>query len=105
MSDLISCPVCNWVGLNRPPYTTWPPDPDMVLTPPYMYQLGMPTYEVCVRCGYEFGFDDDPGEEGAETSFEEYRAKWIAKGKPWLNPLTGQSLGFSGNDTPSDPEE
>ena len=105
MSDLLACPVCNWVGLERPPYAIWPPDPEIVLTPPYMYQLGMPSYEVCARCAFEFGFDDDPGEEGAEQSFEQYRAWWIGAGKPWLNPVYAEAAGYPGNSTPSDPEE
>jgi hypothetical protein len=53
----------------------------MLLTPPYEDQLGMPSYEVCPNCGFEFGNDDNPGTAQPE-SFENYRADWEAEGSP-----------------------
>jgi hypothetical protein len=49
--------------------------------------LGMPSYEVCQRCGYEFGFDDNPG-VAAPVSFEDYREEWINDGRKWFGPPT-----------------
>jgi hypothetical protein len=51
------------------------------LTPPYEDFLGRPSYEVCSRCGFEFGNDDNPG-TGEPVSFEEYRREWKAEGRP-----------------------
>jgi hypothetical protein len=84
---IYSCPVCDYPGLDVKPYAIWPPPPTGVaLSPPYNEWLGRPSYDVCVRCSYEFGFDDDPGFEDPGTSFEDYRAQWVADGKPWLAP-------------------
>jgi hypothetical protein len=77
------CPVCGFHGIGKP-YERWPPPEGLVLTPPYVVQLGNPSYEVCERCEYEFGFDDDPG-GGSPVSFEEYRVEWVAS----LPQLTG----------------
>lgn len=55
----------------------------IALHPPYGNQLGRPSYEVCIRCAFEFGNDDDPG-TAPGVSFEEYRVEWIARGRPWL---------------------
>ena len=79
-----SCPVCGYPGLDVKPYASWPPPEGLLLAPPYEVLLGSPSYDVCVRCSYEFGFDDNPDWETPGTSFEEYRARWVADGKPWL---------------------
>lgn len=79
------CPVCDYTGLAVPPYEVWPPPPGTDLMPPYAQQLGRPSYEVCPRCGFEFGNDDDPG-TAAPVSFEEYRADWVAGGRRWFDP-------------------
>jgi hypothetical protein len=78
---MYDCPVCRSSELTQPPYATWPPPEGMVLTPPYEDQLGMPSYEVCPNCGFEFGNDDNPGTTQPE-SFENYRADWEAEGSP-----------------------
>ena len=49
------CPVCGF-DLNEPPYKD-----------------GYPSYDICVCCGFEYGFDDQS--EG--HTFESYRANWI----------------------------
>ena len=85
MTVTYSCPVCGYDGLTTPPYRTWPPPTDVVLRPPYEDALGQPSYEVCPRCGFEFGNDDNPG-TGAPESWEEYRRDWEAHGSPWFDP-------------------
>src|SRR5437588_9596459 len=54
-ADVIECPVCGYVGLAANPYEQWPPPPEVDLTPPYEQVLGHPSYEICPRCGFEFG--------------------------------------------------
>jgi len=82
---VIECPVCGDANLKQAPYTTWPPPGDVQISPPYEDFLGGASYEVCVRCGYEFGYDDNPGTAPGE-SFGEYRERWIERGRPWLAP-------------------
>lgn len=81
---MFTCPVCDYPGLTTAPYELWPPAKDLVLKPPYELQLGRPSYEVCPKCGFEFGNDDNPG-TAEPASFEEYRAEWIDEGMPWFN--------------------
>lgn len=82
MADLFTCPVCHAQGLTVPPYAMWPPPEGLVLVPPYCAQLGTASYEVCPECGFEFGNDDDPGDDIPGDSFATYRAAWIARGRP-----------------------
>jgi hypothetical protein len=56
----------------------------MVLTPPYLNQLGSASYEICHQCAYEFGYDDDPWDGEPGPTFEEYRRTWILSGRPWF---------------------
>lgn len=84
MNRLWCCPVCGHRGLASTPYATWPPPAELHIEPPYNLQLGRASYEVCVRCGFEFGNDDDPGEGLAGDSFPQYLADWQAQGRPWL---------------------
>lgn len=76
------CPVCGLATLDAPPYELWPPPPAIALRPPYVDALGDPSYEVCPVCGYEFGFDDDPGAGMQGESFDEYHRQWVAAGHP-----------------------
>ncbi len=78
------CPVCDFPGLQLPPYQTWPPPAGTAISPPYEEYLGRPSYEVCPRCGYEFGNDDNPGARDP-VSFERYRQEWTARGQPWFD--------------------
>jgi hypothetical protein len=84
--DLYDCPVCGHHGIGKP-YEQWPPPENLELTPPYEAQLGTPSYDVCERCGFEFGNDDNPG-TAPPVSFEQYRAEWLAHGRPWLDGHT-----------------
>ena len=81
--DLIQheCPVCGQ-ALQTKPYEVWPP-PQRIedLSPPYENALGRPSYDVCPRCGFEFGNDGNPG-TASPVTFEEYRRDWIQRGKP-----------------------
>jgi hypothetical protein len=79
---VFECPVCGSLELTVPPYESWPPPPGLALSPPYEDLLGMPSYEVCPNCGFEFGNDDNPGGSATPSSFEEYRAEWVAQGEP-----------------------
>ena len=63
------------------PYATWPPPLGSDLSPPYENLLGRPSYEVCPQCGFEFGNDDNPGTAPGD-SFESYRQRWEAEGRP-----------------------
>lgn len=81
---MFSCPVCCNETLEAAPYEVWPPPGNLVISPPYEDFLGRPSYEVCPRCGFEFGNDDNPG-TGDGVSFEEYRRGWEAEGKPWFD--------------------
>jgi hypothetical protein len=38
----------------------------------------------CLRCGFEFGNDDDPG-TAAPVSFDQYRDEWEAEDRPWFD--------------------
>lgn len=80
------CPVCEYAGLTTPPYATWPPPTGLEIHPPYEETLGVPSYEVCPQCGFEFGNDDNPG-TSEPVSFESYRADWECKGSPVFDPV------------------
>lgn len=75
----VDCPVCEQPTLSQKPYERWPPPRQMEIAPPYEDFLGRPSYEVCARCGFEFGNDDNPG-TGPPKSFSEYRREWQARG-------------------------
>lgn len=80
---MYSCPVCAYPGLDAPPYAIWPPPEGIPLKPPYEAMLGDPSYDVCPRCGFEFGNDDNPG-TADPSSFEQYREEWEASGSLWF---------------------
>jgi hypothetical protein len=44
----------------------------------------MPSYDVCACCGFEFGFDDNPG-TAEPQSFEAYRLGWRDDGCRWFD--------------------
>ena len=54
-------------------------------TPPYGLSLGEASYDVCPCCGFEFGFDDEPGGGTEPSTFASYRAEWIAGGYRWFD--------------------
>lgn len=78
---LYACPVCGSVELTTKPYERWPPPEGLTLSPPYEEMLGRPSYEVCPKCGFEFGNDDNPG-TATPTSFDDYRLEWQLRGSP-----------------------
>jgi hypothetical protein len=82
------CPCCGYNGLTSAPYTGMSDvsaNTTGKVDPPYAKYFGMPSYEVCDCCGYEFGNDDEPG-TADPVSFEMYRKEWIAKGCQWFSP-------------------
>ena len=95
---LTTCPVCGWNGLHGKPYQRWPglPVPEDA-APPYADHFGAASYEVCESCGFEFGFDDQPG-AGEGVSFEEFRAAWIAGGCSWWFHRRQAPAGWDGFD-------
>jgi hypothetical protein len=96
VSVVTVCPVCGWGRLHGPPYKEWPGLPvSPVARPPYEDLFGGASYEVCVSCGFEFGFDDNPG-TGDGVSFEQYRAEWIASGCRWWFTKRSPPPGWDG---------
>src|SRR5262245_11884475 len=80
------CPCCGYQGLGKPAYRLLGPTTRAEIGPPPLGPwYGMPYYEVCDCCGFEFGFDDEPG-TGPGVSFDEYRHEWIAGGCAWFTP-------------------
>lgn len=62
-SGLWACPVCASVELEVAPY----------------FGDGAPSFEMC-SCGFEFGFDDDPGASAeAVKSVQENWQRWRAR--------------------------
>jgi hypothetical protein len=58
MNKFYNCPVCNYDKLIEPPDHTW---------------------EICPKCGTEFGYDD------CVATHEELREEWLAKGGTWFS--------------------
>src|SRR4051812_12611451 len=79
------CPSCGYRGLSSAPYAQMPQPPWVKHPdPPYGAHFGMPSFEVCSCCSFEFGNDDEPGTANAVT-FDEHRRDWIARGCPWFD--------------------
>jgi hypothetical protein len=81
------CPCCGYPELSCAPYAQMglPPWFDHG-QPPYHNQYGYASYECCSCCGYEFGFDDDPGACASACSFAEYLGNWVLDGCNWFAP-------------------
>lgn len=88
------CPCCGFFGLNGQPNERLI-DPTLArrLQPPYCTHFGCPSYELCPCCGFEYGFDDEPG-SGAGVSFEDYLSEWVNNGCAWFIP-SQQPSGWS----------
>ncbi len=56
------CPVCNYSGLSE----------DVVCSD------GMPSFEICPSCGFQFGVDDANG-----ITYEAWREAWVKGGMKW----------------------
>jgi hypothetical protein len=81
------CPCCGYPGLPGPAYEHLGSPPWGNLgTPPYGPRLGIPSVEICDCCGFQFGFDDDPG-AGPGVSFARYLLDWAADGGNWFYPV------------------
>lgn len=63
------CPVCGYSGLMEAPYN----------------EYGYGSYEICVCCGFQFGYDDFPEKE---RSFSIWRRQWSENGYPWFSKRT-----------------
>lgn len=82
------CPCCGWPGLSERPFSQWPDRPPPEAAPPYSPAFGLASFEICACCGFQFGYDDDPGASGTATSFEHYRARWRDGRCEWFSPAT-----------------
>ena len=65
-----ACPVCGNFGLINPPYLN----------------DGGASFEMC-QCGFEFGYDDDPG--ASKLAVSEVQANWAA----WRDRLLARTSG------------
>jgi len=72
------CPVCGWPDLHEPPRNT----------------EGAASFEICVSCGFEFGFDDDD----AGLTYDAARVRWVEGGMKWWSASCPAPAGW-------DPEE
>lgn len=82
-----TCPCCGFTGLKQKPYENMPLLEETKNKPtPYETLWGFPSYEVCGCCGYEFGFNDNPGVNEPGETFEQARQEWIASGCEWFDP-------------------
>lgn len=82
-----TCPVCGFDDLARPPYGAFEEAPEDLATlePPYAVHLGDPSGEQCARCGYRFGWHDDPTDGTAPITFDGWHRSWIERGSPWFD--------------------
>ena len=79
------CPCCGYHGLHEPAYSEMPPTPFGNLgDPPYIGRFGWASFECCDCCGFEFGYDDDPGASGRACSFGQYRAERVSQQMVWF---------------------
>jgi hypothetical protein len=81
------CPCCGFYGLHSPAYEQLG-DPPFLNPgpPPYSQWLGPASYDVCPCCGFEFGFDDEPGATSKPSTFEAYFHEWFNEGCKWFIP-------------------
>jgi hypothetical protein len=62
-----ACPICGSVELSQPPY----------------YSDGSASFDMC-SCGFEFGYDDDPGaspeaDPSVPSNWSKWRARFLRK--------------------------
>ena len=78
------CPCCGYVGLSSLPYAN-ANGRKLIrgVSAPYSVYFGMPSYEACSCCGFEFGNDDEPG-TAPPVTFEQFLAEWIQDGMKWF---------------------
>jgi hypothetical protein len=81
------CPCCGYPELDCAPYERMGLPPWLNhSSPPYHDRYGFASFDCCACCGFEFGFDDDPGASATASSFADYLADWIARGCIWFTP-------------------
>lgn len=79
------CPVCGWNGLEAPAYANLTDIAAAhVAKPPYAAHFGEPSFQMCLCCGYEFGYHDEP-ETGRPVSFANHLKEWMAEGATWFD--------------------
>ncbi|MEW9702966.1 hypothetical protein [Paenibacillus sp. SI8] len=61
-----TCLVCNYRDLEDPPYDT----------------RGFGSFEICICCGFQYGFHDDGNNKNPQV-LEVWRKKWVEKGYKW----------------------
>lgn len=66
MSTKNICPVCAYNDLFEPPYD----------------ENGFGSYEICPRCGFQFGNDDFPNKE---KQVKAWRKNWEKDGRKWFS--------------------
>lgn len=88
MEKKYMCLCCGYPDLDCRPYENVPDDPHPIsLDPPYGDHWGIPSYEVCPCCGFEFGNDDNPGLYAKPISFFEYLLDWVEDcNAEWFDP-------------------
>jgi len=81
MTRYFECPCCGCISLSAQPYAEISHAGERSpIAIPYESVFGAPSYEGCDSCGYEFGFDDNPGGGLEGQRFSEHRASWLSKG-------------------------
>ena len=84
MPTSFPCPVYGHPSLGSRPYENLPDPPFGDLgDPPYDARFGAYSHEGCHSCGYQFGFDDDPGASDRAIPFHVYRKSWVEGGCKW----------------------
>ncbi|MBA2939983.1 hypothetical protein HZF08_16855 [Paenibacillus sp. CGMCC 1.16610] len=66
-----TCLVCNYIGLEEPPYDL----------------RGFGSDEICVCCGFHYGYDDN-GNNKNPYVIEQWRRSWINIGYKWFSSFT-----------------
>lgn len=88
---MFECPSCGCHCLQRPAYAgISDTNREVAHSPPYELSLGAASYQGCPCCGFEFGFNDNPGDGLPGQRFSEYRATWLAAGG--YDPLVDEVL-------------
>lgn len=70
------CPVCGFDGLREEAYDA----------------NGYGSLEICVCCGFQFGYDDYPDKK---IGIEQWRVNWIQEGCLWFSSTTHPPIGWS----------
>src|SRR3990167_3593913 len=86
-TNLHYCPCCGFYGLNTPAYERLGDPPFSIPgPPPYSQWFGPGSYDICPCCGFEYGFDDEPGGSAEPHTFDTYFQEWFKGGCNWFTP-------------------